>query len=136
MRSTRATAAVSRLNQRSAGRHYLMVMTGSGLFLLRERIDGSDRSDPSALVREPIKLPLLRRELLGHVTDRPVIGLLREMCSERTTSVVRTAGEDALAAVAEDTGPPRAEPGEVTAEALLRVARVGELDPDARHVQG
>mgnify|MGYP000907505301 FL=1 len=43
MRSTRATAAVSRLNQRSAGRHYLMVMTGSGLFLLRERVDGSDR---------------------------------------------------------------------------------------------
>jgi hypothetical protein len=43
MRSTRATAAVARLNQRSAGRHYLMVMTGSGLFLLRERIDGSDR---------------------------------------------------------------------------------------------
>ena len=43
MRSTRATAAVARLNQRSEGRNYLMVMTGSGLFLLRERIDGSDR---------------------------------------------------------------------------------------------
>ena len=43
MRSTRATAAVARLNQRSEGRHYLMVMTGSGLFLLRERVDGSDR---------------------------------------------------------------------------------------------
>ena len=40
MRSTRATAAVARLNRRSEGRHYLMVMTGSGLFLLRERIDG------------------------------------------------------------------------------------------------
>ena len=43
MRSTRATAAVARLNQRSEGRNYLMVMTGSGLFLLRERVDGSDR---------------------------------------------------------------------------------------------
>lgn len=37
MRSTRASAAVARLNARSAGRHYLMVLTGSGLFLLRER---------------------------------------------------------------------------------------------------
>lgn len=36
-RSTRATAAVARLNERSAGRHYLMVMTGDGLFVLRER---------------------------------------------------------------------------------------------------
>lgn len=36
-RSTRATAAVARLNERSAGRHYLMVMTGEGLFMLRER---------------------------------------------------------------------------------------------------
>ncbi|MBS1142722.1 MAG: hypothetical protein H6R14_128 [Proteobacteria bacterium] len=37
MRSTRATAAVARLNQRSEGRHFVMVMTGDGLFLLRER---------------------------------------------------------------------------------------------------
>ena len=36
-RSTRATAAVARLNERSAGRHYLMAMTGDGLFVLRER---------------------------------------------------------------------------------------------------
>ena len=36
-RSTRATAAIARLNERSAGRHYLMVMTGEGLFALRER---------------------------------------------------------------------------------------------------
>ena len=49
MRSTRATAAVARLNQRSEGHHYLMVMTGSGLFLLRERVDGSDRDISEAL---------------------------------------------------------------------------------------
>jgi len=36
-RSTRATAAVDRLNKLSEGRHYLMVMTGDGLFALRER---------------------------------------------------------------------------------------------------
>ncbi len=49
MRSTRATAAVARLNRRSEGRHYLMVMTGSGLFLLRERADGGDRDVSEAL---------------------------------------------------------------------------------------
>ncbi len=49
MRSTRATAAVARLNQRSEESHYLMVMTGSGLFLLRERVDGSDRDISEAL---------------------------------------------------------------------------------------
>lgn len=51
MRSTRATAAVARLNQRSEGHHYLMVVTGSGQFLLRERIEGVDQtlSDPLSL---------------------------------------------------------------------------------------
>ena len=49
MRSTRATAAVARLNKRSEGRHYLLVMTGSGLFLLRERVDGGDRDVSEAL---------------------------------------------------------------------------------------
>lgn len=49
MRSTRATAAVARLNQRSEGRHYLMVITGDGLFLLRERVDGGDQAISEAL---------------------------------------------------------------------------------------
>ncbi len=49
MRSTRASAAVARLNQRSEGQHYLMVMTGNGLFLLRERIDGNERDVSTAL---------------------------------------------------------------------------------------
>jgi len=43
MRSTRASAAVARLNRRSEGRHYLMVMTGDGLFVLRERLKDGDR---------------------------------------------------------------------------------------------
>ncbi len=42
MRSTRATAAVARLNARSEGRRYLMVMTGNGLFVLRERSEAGD----------------------------------------------------------------------------------------------
>lgn len=49
MRSTRATAAVARLNRRSEDRHYLMVMTGDGRFLLRERQAGVDRDISEAL---------------------------------------------------------------------------------------
>ncbi|PKO48391.1 MAG: hypothetical protein CVU31_05570 [Betaproteobacteria bacterium HGW-Betaproteobacteria-4] len=36
-RSTRAAAAVARLNERSASRQYVMAMTGDGQFVLRER---------------------------------------------------------------------------------------------------
>lgn len=36
MRSTRATAAVARLNARSDGKHYQMVLTSDGLFKLSE----------------------------------------------------------------------------------------------------
>lgn len=51
MRSTRATAAVARLNQRSADRHFVMVITSNSLFVLRERVDGVDKeiSQPLAL---------------------------------------------------------------------------------------
>lgn len=49
MRSTRATAAVARLNERSEGRHYLMVITGNGQFLLRERVAGGDQAVSEAL---------------------------------------------------------------------------------------
>ncbi len=49
MRSTRATAAVARLNSRSEGHHYVMALTGAGLFILRERVDGDDRQLSDAL---------------------------------------------------------------------------------------
>jgi len=49
MRSTRATAAVARLNQRSEGHYYLMVMTSTSLFLLRERLEGGDQDIGAAL---------------------------------------------------------------------------------------
>jgi len=42
MRSTRATAAVARLNNRSKEQYYSLAQTGSGLFYLSERIDGSN----------------------------------------------------------------------------------------------
>ena len=49
MRSTRATAALARLNVRSAGHHYTMAMTGSGLFILRERLAGGGSALSTAL---------------------------------------------------------------------------------------
>ena len=49
MRSTRATAAVARLNERSEGRRYLLVMTGDGRFVLREKLEGGDRDIGEAL---------------------------------------------------------------------------------------
>lgn len=42
MRSTRASAALARLNNRSDGRHYSMAITGNGLFKLRERTESGD----------------------------------------------------------------------------------------------
>lgn len=49
MRSTRATAAVARLNSRTVGHHYIMALTGAGQFILRERIEGNDRQLSDAL---------------------------------------------------------------------------------------
>lgn len=49
MRSTRATAAVSRLNSRSEGHHYVMVLTSAGLFKLQEQIDGDCKQLSEAL---------------------------------------------------------------------------------------
>jgi len=49
MRSTRATAAVARLNRRSEGRQFLMVMTGNGLFVLRERLADGEQAVGEAL---------------------------------------------------------------------------------------
>lgn len=49
MRSTRATAAIARLNARSEGRHYTMALGSNGLIKLRERIDGADKQLSKAL---------------------------------------------------------------------------------------
>jgi hypothetical protein len=49
MRSTRATAAVARLNRRSEGRRYQMVLTGAGLFRLSEQIEGAEPSAAMSL---------------------------------------------------------------------------------------
>ena len=49
MRSTRATAAVARLNKRSEGGQYLLVVTGAGLFKLRDQGQSGDVSPALAL---------------------------------------------------------------------------------------
>ena len=49
MRSTRAAAAVARLNRRSEGQLYLLVLTSDSRFVLRERVDGVDQPRTEAL---------------------------------------------------------------------------------------
>ena len=49
MRTTRAAAAVARLNERSPGRHYVMVLFGSGLLTLHERTAAGDQALSEAL---------------------------------------------------------------------------------------
>lgn len=49
MRSTRATAAVARLNERSKGRDYMVTSTGSGLFFLSARMEGRNERISEAL---------------------------------------------------------------------------------------
>ena len=49
MRSTRATAAVARLNKRSESAQYQLVLTGAGLFKLREQGAGGLSSEAMSL---------------------------------------------------------------------------------------
>lgn len=44
MRSTRAAAAVARLNTRSGGKQYLMSLMGSGRFKLFERTESGEKA--------------------------------------------------------------------------------------------
>lgn len=51
MRSTHASAAVSRLNERSGTGRYFMVLLGDGRFELRERTEGGENR-----LGEPLEL--------------------------------------------------------------------------------
>lgn len=51
MRSTRASAAVARLNERCATDRYFMVLLGNGRFELRERVEGGENR-----LSEPLEL--------------------------------------------------------------------------------
>ncbi len=52
MRSTRASAAVARLNTRCPEAHYTLALTGNGLFKLRERSAGAEKEVSEALPLE------------------------------------------------------------------------------------
>ena len=58
------------------------------------------------------------------------------MGPEGAAAGIGLGGVDALAALAEDAGPPRGEPGDVGADELVGVARIDELHPLTREVQG
>ena len=49
MRSTRATAAVARLNQRSEGLRYMLVILSSGLFKLQAQTGEGEKQTSEAL---------------------------------------------------------------------------------------
>ena len=49
MRSTRATAAIARLNARNEGHRYQMVVTGAGLFMLQDQSEGRIQELSAAL---------------------------------------------------------------------------------------
>ena len=49
MRSTRATAAVARLNQRSEGPRYMLIILSSGLFKLQAQTGDDEKQTSAAL---------------------------------------------------------------------------------------
>ena len=84
-----------------------------------------------------VVLPRLRGELLDELLDALLVVLVGEVGAEGAAAdAFGLVGVDALAAVAEDAGPARGQPGEVAAEHLVGVAGVGELDPGAGEVEG
>ena len=69
MRSTRATAAVARLNRREEGHHFVMVITGGNLFKLREQVDGAFVELTEALALDDF---VKRVDAMGTPTPRRV----------------------------------------------------------------
>ena len=65
-RSTRATAAIDRLNRRSEGRQYSMVITSGGLFKLREQVAGESKE-----IGEPLDLEAFVRFVDAQGPQKP-----------------------------------------------------------------
>ena len=75
MRSTRAAAAVHRLNARVEGKHYVMVSTGRDMFFLAEQMeDGSEvpESQPMALDDFVTHVDLLGPQKVRRMTKNDV----------------------------------------------------------------
>ena len=56
MRSTRASAAVARLNERCPTQHFTLAITGEGLFKLRERLADGEQEVGAAMALDDFVL--------------------------------------------------------------------------------
>ena len=67
------------------------------------------------------------RQLADRLADPSLVVGVGEVGAQGAAAVVGPVGVDARAALTEDAGPAGGQPGEVTAEDLVRVGRIGEL---------
>ncbi|CAM5388908.1 hypothetical protein SANTM175S_02774 [Streptomyces antimycoticus] len=67
--------------------------------------------------------------------DPLLVLLVGEVRAQRAAAIAGPPRLDALAALAEDAGPPGGQPGQIASEELLVVGRIGEFDPCAGEVQ-
>ena len=81
------------------------------------------------------ELPVLVGEGGDRGGDPRQVVVVGEEGAVAAAAVVRPSLDDAGAAAAEDAGPGRGQPGQVGADDVLRVGRVGELDPLAGEVE-
>lgn len=92
-----------------------------------------------ALLAESLRhqLPVLRREMSHCGVQLGAIVVVRQERAVRAASVVRPAGDDALArGRAEHAGPAGEQPRQVGGDDVLAVVRVDELHPFAREIEG
>ncbi len=92
--------------------------------------------EPALLLADRMLLPgalIQLRNPGGHALS---VLLLGEVSAKCTATRVWTILVDALAAIAEDAGPPRGQPGEVSPDDLVGVGGVDKFDPLARKVKG
>jgi hypothetical protein len=75
------------------------------------------------------ELPVLVCEVGHRGGDAGQVVVVGEEGAVAAAAVVRPAGDDAGAAAAEDAGPGGRQPGEIGADDVLGIGRIGELEP-------
>jgi hypothetical protein len=83
----------------------------------------------------PVVLPRLGGQLGRRVPGPGLVVGVGEEGAVRAAAVLGPAGDDPVAGGSEDAGPAGQQPGEVGADHVLVVGRVGELDPFTRKVE-
>src|SRR2546430_16104294 len=83
----------------------------------------------------PEVLPRLRGQLAGRRADPLLVVGVGEERAVRAAPVGRPALDDAVAGLAEHAGPPGQQPRHVGPDEVLRIGRIGELDPLPRDVK-